>query len=62
MKLRKENVKLNITKRANYDFYLDHRKMVLREMEKSHGLLKTGMEKGSEQAQGTILHWPLRGD
>jgi len=55
-------VKLNITKRANYDFYLDHRKMVLREMEKSHGLLKTGMEKGPEQAQGTILHWPLRGD
>lgn len=31
-------------------------------MKKSCGLLKIGMEKGPEQAQGTILHWPLCGE
>lgn len=28
-------------------------------MKKSCGLLKIRMEKGPEQAQGTILHWPF---
>lgn len=55
-------MKFHITKCANYDMQLDHNNMSLQEMEKSCGLLKTGTEKGPEQAQGTILHWSPCGE